>query len=149
MDVHPLSPAAFNARVLADQDLLFTLAAALLGDDRRAETAAEHACATAYRRLSRPGGLPFREALFASMVETCLRAARPGWRSLWPRPAGPQSCLAALPLRARAAVALVDLAGFTYAESARILGCTPAEVSHTLAAARQCLAEQIPLHPLS
>jgi DNA-directed RNA polymerase specialized sigma24 family protein len=143
MDTHPDTPAAFNARILADQDLLFTLASALLGDDRCAEAAVQQACAAAYARHNRPGALPIRELLIACLVETCLRAARPRWLSLWPRPTPPQDCLRTLPVAHRAAVALVDLGGFTYAEAARILGCTSAEVCHTLAAARQILSQQI------
>jgi DNA-directed RNA polymerase specialized sigma24 family protein len=164
MSAQSLTPSAFNALILADQDLLYTLASALLGDERRAETAAQQACQAAYQRLSQSAQFAQRETLFACLVEACSpglpsRKDIPGgtagrygpvWRGLGMRRTPPTqltqlaACLKQLPFRSCAAVALVDLAGFSYAETARILGCSPLEARSCLAIGRRCLSGLIP-----
>ncbi len=153
MTAQPYPPSAFNAQILADQDLLYTLASALLGDERRAEAAVEQACQDAYRRLCASNGLAAREALLGCLVKACapgLHSRMENWRGWGPRraargqPGRLTDCLERLPFRPRAAVALVDLAGLTYAEAARVLGCSPREVRSSLASGRQCLARLIP-----
>jgi DNA-directed RNA polymerase specialized sigma24 family protein len=141
MDANPrdISLAAVNALILADQDRLFTLAGLLLGDDREAEDAARQACEGAYQRLVRSGPSPFRETLYACLVAVCERRSR----SVLPhfRRAQPRGCLDGLPFRSKAALALVELAGFSYAEASRILGCSPQDVCRSVAAGRRALAK--------
>ncbi len=132
--------ARFNAQLLPLQDRLYTLAVILLGNALEAEAAVDQACREAFRMGGAAEGQPFCEVLFACLVQACrIRArgplaGRPGWRDT-----DPFRYLAALPFELRAAVALVDREGFSYAETARILRCSKHEVLQRLASGRRAL----------
>ncbi len=138
-----LTVEAFNTLVRTEQDRLFTLASLLLGDDRAAETAAYQACEAAWRLVER-GPASFRDTLYASLIEVCAKVYRARQLTFLQSGSAPSGlCLDGLPFPRRAALALVEVGGFHYAEAARILGCSPQEIRSSVAAGRLTLARRL------
>jgi DNA-directed RNA polymerase specialized sigma24 family protein len=127
---------AFNRLVLAHQDTVYNAAYRLLGDEAAAVEATAAAFASARRELRAYRAGPFKVWVLRWLAEACRprlgrRPAAPG--AAWP------GCLAALPPAQGLVLALVDIAGLSYAEAGAALGLSSAQVRGDLAAARRAL----------
>ena len=134
-----------NTELLRLQDPLFTLAWLLVGSEAVAEKAVDLACQEACAHASAAGSQAFCEQLYICLVRACrggLGFASPpsGKASRAVKSADPAVCFASLPFDTRAALALVDRERFSYAQAARILGCSEQQVLTRLAAGRRAFA---------
>lgn len=138
----------------------FRLAHRLLGDAAAAEDVAAEACARAYARWKRVGGLPYRDAwVLRAASNLAIDTIRKRKRTAPAAVAPPDmedgvalrlalgAALRALPRRQRESVVLRHLAGLKESEVAELLGVSTGSVKqHTsrgLAALRDHLGDRI------
>jgi RNA polymerase sigma-70 factor (ECF subfamily) len=141
---------AFNALVLSHQDAVYTLAFRLLGDEAAAAEATQAAFVRAQRELRRPSA-PLAAPFGVWMLRWLVLACQPNMfrRSLHPPASAGPGCLVTLPPALRVVLALVDLAGLDYAQTAAVLGLSPAQVRGRLALARQAMGAALPREALA
>jgi RNA polymerase sigma-70 factor (ECF subfamily) len=125
---------------LEHQDLAYTLAYFLLGDEGAATSAIQTAFLRTFQEMGRFRHGSFRGWLIQRVLEAC-RGQPVRFESL---PAGSQGDLTrklfSLPVDYRSVAIMVDLLGMDYEEAAQAAGCSPKAVSHRLARARSAIA---------
>ncbi len=131
--------AAFQRLAADQQDLAYTLAYYLLGDEETVEAVLRSAFHKAYHDFA-----GFRRGSFRSWLARRVLAAcqEPGARISAGQVFHREeivSRLAAIPADCRAVVILVDVLGMDYEEAAQATGFSPRAVSHRLARARMLL----------
>ena len=149
---------AFNRLVVEHQDLAYTLAFVLLGDERLAAEATQAAFVRAYRDLGSFQRGSFRGWLLRQVLAACQNLAptmdrktrldplRPGMPAAGQE--GVRHKLRTLPVECCVVAVLVDLLGMDYEEAAQAAGCTPRALSHRLARARAELSGFISPSPI-
>jgi DNA-directed RNA polymerase specialized sigma24 family protein len=131
--------AAFQRLAVEQQDLAYTLAYYLLGDEQHAATALRSAFRRAYHDFGSFRRGSFRSWLAQQVLATCRERGFRKVLSLANHQSGISSRLAALPVDCRVVVILVDLLGMDYEEAAQATGYSPKAVSHRLARARKII----------
>jgi RNA polymerase sigma-70 factor (ECF subfamily) len=134
---------AFNRLSEAYQDVIYNLACRTLSDETVGACAAQQALLSAFRDLRRYRDGSWRAWLYRCTVQACQkmlhRQAGGVSVSQQRRPNG-EIDLGALPWDLRLVLALVDLEGLDYEETAAILEISPLKVKSRLARARRQLA---------
>ncbi len=130
----------FNRLALEYQDLAFTLAYYLLGDEQQAIELLQKAFLDAFRNLGSFRRGTFRAWLLGRVIYACLR---PG-TTLPTKSSIPGDdrfrAILSLPSSCRLAAILVDLLGMDYEEASQAAGCSPKAFSGRLSQARAALA---------
>jgi RNA polymerase sigma-70 factor (ECF subfamily) len=134
---------AFNRLSEAYQDSIYNLACRALSDETAGSCAAQQAFLSAFRDLRRYRDGSWRAWLYRCTIQACqkLLHRQAGDLSEGPRrrPNG-EIDLSDLPWDLRLVLALVDLEGLDYEETAAILDISPLKVKSRLARARRQLA---------
>ena len=160
---------SFNSLVLAYQNLVYNVAYRILGERFAAEDAAQEAFILAFRKLGTFRGGSFRSWLLRIVTNVCCDEFRRRRRNPTSRLEGEedikslkwmvdpgkspeaelervdlartiQACMDRLPLEHRLVVALVDIQGMDYVETAETLGLPLGTVKSRLARARARLS---------
>lgn len=133
----------FNRLVAETQDRAYTLAYALLGDERDAEKAVRKAYLQAYQSTGRWNGSNqalhiYRAVLAACQQEASKKPMRGHFQTEFPKVSTWHS-LMALPVDLRLAVVLVDVAGLDYTQAGEVAGLPAREIGKRLSRARALL----------
>lgn len=139
---------AFNQVVMRYQDRLYNLAFRVLGDEGASAQAVQQAFLYAYQALQRNHGRdqerdgPWRTWIYSWVVLTCRRLSGPRLVAVRAISPNGEPNLSRLPFDLRLVIALVDLEGLDYEETAAILEISPLKVKSRLARARLQLAAE-------
>ena len=127
---------AFNRLVLDHQDLAYTLACCLLGDESSSATAVQSGFLRAYRQVRSYHRGSFRAWLLKQVLSACRSPELHPAPKVYPNGNPVIASLRSLPFDGRLAVVLVDLLGIDYSEAAYICGCSTGLFARNLAQAR-------------